>query len=165
MSHLKYNICKVSLIIFMILPSRVANFQALHSPLIWRKRPNQASMESNRLPKGSTKTDYAESIMRTKQKNSTNGGKETPIAFLLMASSFICPQQWKEHFTLMYAVQTFTWLDYHKDIFGGHGAPWFHADGVPLHHLLLFNEKWHSRVGAQKNLNMVLSSQLVTFYP
>lgn len=110
MSHLKYNICKVSLIIFMILPSRVANFQALHSPLIWCKRPNQASMESNRLPKGSTKTDYAESIMRTKQKNSTNGGKETPIAFLLMASSFICPQQWKEHFTLMYAAQTFTWL-------------------------------------------------------
>lgn len=148
MSHLKYNICKVSLITFMILQSRVANFQALHSPLIWCKRPNQASMESNRLPKGSTKTDYAENIMRTKQKNSTNGGKGTPIAFLLMAPSFICPQQWKKHFTLIYAAQTFTWLDYRTDIYSRHCAPWFHTDGVPVHHLLFFGEKWHIRVGA-----------------
>ena len=93
MSHLKYNICKVSLMTSMILQSYVANFQALHSPLTWCKRPNQAPKESNRLPKGSTKIDYAENIMRTKQKNSTNGGKGTSIAFLLMASSFICPQQ------------------------------------------------------------------------
>lgn len=82
MSHLKYNICKVSLITSMILQSRVANFQALHSPLIWCKRPNQASTESNRLLKGSTKTDYAENTTRTNQKNSKNGGEGTPIAFL-----------------------------------------------------------------------------------
>lgn len=164
MSHLKYNIYEVSLITFMILQSHVANFQALHSDLIWCRRPNQASMESNRLPKGSTKTDYAENFIRTKQKNSTNGGRGTPIAFLLMASSFICPQQWKKHFKLMYAAQTFTWLDYHKDIYSRHGAPWFHTDGVPLRHLPIFSEKWHSRLGAQKNLTVVLSSQLVTFY-
>ena len=74
----------------MILQPHIANFQALHSTLIWCKRPNQASTEGKRLPKGSTKTDCAENIMRAKQKNSTNGVKRTPTAFLLMASSFIC---------------------------------------------------------------------------
>lgn len=89
MSYLKCNSCKVSLTTFMILQSHVANFQALHSPLIWCKRPNQASAEGNRLPKGTTKTDYAENIMRTKQKNPTNGVKRTQIAFPLMVSCFI----------------------------------------------------------------------------
>lgn len=105
MSHLKYNICEVSLITFMILQSHVANFQALHSALIWCRRPNQASTESNRLPKGSTKTDYAENFIRTKQKNSTNGRRGTPIAFLLMASSFICPQQWEKKNILHWCMQ------------------------------------------------------------
>lgn len=64
----------------------------------------------------------------------------------------------------MYAAQTFTWLDYHKDISSRHGALWFHTDGVPLRHLPVLSEKWHGRLGAQKNLTVVLSSQLVTFY-
>lgn len=123
MSCLKYNNCKVSLTTFMILQSRVANFQALHSPLMWCKRPNQASAEGNRLPKGNTKTDYTENIMRTKQKNSTNGVKRTQIAFLLMASCFIWPQQWKNHVTLLCAAQIFTWLGNHEDIYSTDTVP------------------------------------------
>lgn len=123
MSYLKCNSCEVSLTTFMISQSHVANFQALHSPLIWCKRPNQASAEGNRLPKGNTKTDYAENIMRTKQKNSTNGVKRTQIAFPLMASCFIWPQQWKSQVTLLCAAQIFTWLGNHEDIYSTDSEP------------------------------------------
>lgn len=152
MSHLNCNSCKVSLTTFMILQSRVADFQALYSPLIWCKRPNQASAEGNRLPKGNTKTDYAENIMRTKQKNSTNEVKENSNCFSINGlMSYLTTAVEKPRYLAMCSPDLYMagwpggYLQYRLWVH------WFPTAAAPSHHLLFPSEKCHGEVGAQQN--------------
>lgn len=165
MSYLNCSGCKVSLTTFMILQSCVADFQALHSPLIWCKRPHQASAEGNRLPKGNTKTDYAENIMRTKQKNSTNGVKRIQTAFPFMASCLIWPEQWKSRVSLLCVAQTFTWLGNHEDIHSTDSVPPGFPQLLVPHTTFCFLVRSATVEWVHNKMNVGLSNQPVTFYP